>query len=121
MKVAGIDLAGNPKNDTGFCIMQTADNKKTVATSILHSNQDIIEKLAKTKPELVAIDAPLIYEGKNRRCDDELRDYGALPVTLRGMETLARRGAGLAAELRENGIKFIEVHSTTSAKILGFF
>ncbi|MBN2015007.1 MAG: DUF429 domain-containing protein [Candidatus Altiarchaeota archaeon] len=121
MKVVGLDLAGNPKNDTGFCIMEVADDRKHVSTSIVHSDPEIIEKLKEIKPELVAIDAPLTYSGTNRRCDDELREYGALPVTLRGMETLAKRGSMLAEKLRDNGMEFIEVFSTATAKILGFY
>jgi predicted nuclease with RNAse H fold len=119
VKVVGIDLAGNPKNDTGFCIMQITDDKKTVSTSILHSDAEIIEKLKKVAPDLTAIDAPLTFDGQTRRCDDELRDYGALPVTLRGMETLAKRGVALAELMTENKIQFIETHAVSTAKILG--
>ena len=122
MKIIGIDLAGNPKNDTGFCILNV-ENKtggKIVTTRILHSNSEIIKKItAQIKPELIAIDAPLIYSGKQRECDDRLRGYGALPVTLRGMEVLAVRGAELADELKQMHLNFIEVFSTASAKILG--
>ena len=118
VKVAGIDLAGNPKNNTGFCIMTISGDQKTVSTIILHSDTEIIEKLAEEKPDLIAIDAPLTYTGTNRRCDEELREYGALPVTLRGMEVLAQRGTNLAPKL-EN--KYIEVFSTGSGKILGFY
>ncbi len=119
MKVGGIDLAGNPKNDTGFCIMQTTDDRKHVSTSILHSDSEIIDILKETKPDLVAVDAPLNYIGKNRECDSELHDYGVLPVTLRGMETLAIRGCALAKKLEEHNIDFIEVSSKSTAKILG--
>ncbi len=121
MKVVGIDLAGNPKNDTGFCSMEIIDNKKYVSTRILHSDSEIIDKLKKIKPELIAIDAPLIYNGVNRKCDDDLHRYGALPVTLRGMEILAKRGTKLASELKRMNFRFIEVFSTATAKILGFY
>lgn len=121
MKVVGIDLAGNPKNDTGFCILHATEEKKHVSTSIVHSDSEILEKINKIKPDLVAIDAPLTFNGKNRRCDEELKEYGALPVTLRGMEKLACRGSNLAKQLKENKIDYIEVHSTTTAKILGLY
>jgi len=121
MKFVGIDLAGNPKNDTGFCILEIAGESKTVATSLLHTDTGIIEKIHQVNPELVAIDAPLTYSGMNRRCDEELRGYGALPVTLRGMDVLARRGTCLAEKLRAENIKVIEVYATASAKILGFY
>ncbi|RLI88564.1 MAG: DUF429 domain-containing protein [Candidatus Altiarchaeales archaeon] len=121
MKVVGIDLAGNPKNDTGFCSMEVKGDKKYVSTRILHSDSEIIDKLKEIKPELVAIDAPLTYTGVNRKCDDNLHKYGALPVTLRGMETLARRGTRLADELKRMNFRFIEIFSTATAKILGFY
>jgi predicted nuclease with RNAse H fold len=105
MKFIGIDLAGNPKNETGFCILEIAGEKKTVSTSILRSDLDIIEKIRKTNPEIIALDAPLTYEGINRRCDEELSSYGALPVTLRGMEVLAKRGTNLALQLRSENYK----------------
>ncbi|ODS37506.1 MAG: hypothetical protein A7315_04000 [Candidatus Altiarchaeales archaeon WOR_SM1_79] len=120
MKVVGIDLAGNPKNDTGFCSMEVKDDKKHVSTQILHSDSEIIDKLKEIKPELIAIDAPLTYKGVNRKCDNDLQKYGALPVTLRGMEVLAKRGTKLADELKRMNFKFIEVFSTATAKILGF-
>lgn len=121
MKVVGIDLAGNPKNDTGFCSMNVKDNKKYVSTRVLHSDSEIIDKLKEIEPDLTAIDAPLIYTGINRKCDDDLKGYGALPATLRGMETLARRGVRLANELKMMNFSFIEVFSTATAKILGFY
>ncbi len=121
MKIVGIDLAGNPKNETGFCILEVNGENKTVRTSILHSNSEIIHKLNEISPEIIAIDAPLTFSGINRHCDEKLREYGALPVTLRGMEVLARRGSELAKELRKPEFKLIEVFSTASAKILGFY
>lgn len=119
MKIVGIDLAGNPTNDTGFCIL-TVDDEKSVSTSILKSDSEILERLKEIQPEIVAIDAPLIFEGRNRPCDDELREYGALPVTLRGMEVLARRGSSLAIEIKKLNLNMIEIFATASAKILGF-
>lgn len=121
MKVVGIDLAGNPKNDTGFCILEVKDDKKIVKTSLLHSDSEIIDKIKEVNPELIAIDAPLTFSGINRKCDDELQSYGTLPVTLRGMEILAKRGTELAKELRKLKFRVIEIFATASAKILGFY
>jgi predicted nuclease with RNAse H fold len=120
MKFIGIDLAGNPKNETGFCILEIlTEDKKIVNTSLLHSDSEILEKIKLINPELIAIDAPLTYAGMNRKCDDELQSYGALPVTLRGMEILAKRGSNLAEQLKIQGYKYIEVYATASSKILG--
>lgn len=119
--VAGIDLAGNPKNESGYCILSVEGDVKTVETRLLYSDDDIMSELMKANPDLTAVDAPLIYDGVNRKCDELLHDYGALPVTLRGMEVLARRGSSMAVKLRKINLRFIEVFSTGSAKILGVY
>ena len=119
MKIVGIDLAGNPKNETGFCVLE-ANHDKFVSTEILYSDSEIINKLKEVNPEIIAIDAPLTFSGNNRRCDDLLREYGSLPVTLRGMVILANRGSELAKNLSKK-FKLIEVFSTATAKILGMY
>jgi len=121
MKLIGIDLAGNPRNGSGFCILDVKDNEKIVTLKILYSDEEIIENVLKNKPDLVAIDAPLTYNGRNRRCDSDLFKYGALPVTLKGMEMLALRGTSIAKKLRNLNIDTIEVFATASGKILGFY
>jgi predicted nuclease with RNAse H fold len=120
MRFIGIDLAGSPKNDTGFCVLEVTGEDKVLAVTLLHSDTEILEKISKASPDLIAIDAPLTYEGINRECDSILSPYGALPVTLRGMEVLARRGTNLAAEVRKTGCKYLEVYSKATGKILGF-
>ncbi len=121
MKLIGIDLAGNPRNDTGFCVLEIKDDKKIVRTEILHSDSEIMEKIKEVNPDLIAIDAPLTFSGINRKCDEELQKYGTLPVTLRGMEILAKRGSRLAEELRKENFKLIEIFATGTAKILGLY
>ena len=121
MKVVGVDLAGLEKNGTGFCILTVDGEKKSVKTIILYSNDELIKAIVDAKADLVAVDAPLIYENANRKCDELLRQYGALPATLPGMEVLAKRGVLLAKELNRRGIKYIEVYSIASAKILGVY
>jgi predicted nuclease with RNAse H fold len=120
-KYVGIDLAGNPGNETGFCVLEIEGDKKSVSTCILHSDSDILDRIKKVSPPLIAIDAPLTYAGVNRRCDADLSSYGALPVTLRGMEVLGLRGTALAKEISDLKYKTIEVYSTASAKILGLY
>lgn len=121
MNFIGIDLAGNPKNKTGYCLLQISEEKKKASTLLLHSDSEIINRIKKDKAEIIAIDAPLTYTGVNRKCDEELRIYGALPVTLRGMEILAKRGTNLACELKREGYNVIEVYATASTKILGLY
>jgi len=121
MRVVGVDLAGSSRNKTGFCVLTVDGEKKSVKTSILYSNEELLDAIAALKPDLVAVDAPLVYSGVNRKCDEMLRQYGALPATLPGMETLAKRGVAFARELSRRGIKCIEVYSTATAKILGVY
>lgn len=115
-----MDLAGVSKNPTGFCILTEKAGVKTVQTGVLHSDEEIIGKINEAGPELTALDAPTKYDGKNRLCDTILKDYGALPVTLRGMEVLAKRGVGLYEKLKPKH-KVIEVYAKASAKILGVY
>jgi len=119
--VAGLDLAGSPKNESGYCLLSVEDGVKSVQTQVLYSDEEIFSELLKSSLDLVAVDAPLVYNGVNRRCDELLHGYGALPVTLRGMEFLARRGSGLAREFSRLNLRHIEVFSTASAKILGVY
>jgi predicted nuclease with RNAse H fold len=122
MKYVGIDLAGNPKNPTGICLLSIdPEENKTVSTKLLYSDSQLMTETRKSEPDLVAIDAPLTYSGINRKCDLDLHEYGALPVTLRGMEVLARRGTALCQEMGDAGLKTIEVFSAASAKILGLY
>lgn len=118
MKIVGVDLAGNPSNDTGLCLL-TVDGSKSVKTEILHSDEDILKRIHEIKPDVIAIDAPLIFSGDKRQCDHILREYGTLPVTLRGMEILAIRGANLSKKLED--FKVIEVFATATGKILGLY
>ena len=116
-----MDLAGSPKNASGFCLLVESGGVKNVTTKVLHSDGEILAEVARAGSELVAVDAPMVYEGGSRRCDELMREYGALPVTLRGMETLARRGKALASEFSRMGVRYVEVFSTGSAKILGVY
>lgn len=115
-----MDLAGSAKNDTGYALLEVNGEKK-VTSKILHSDDEIISQLKLSKPEIVAVDAPLIYSGEKRICDELLREYGALPVTLHGMQTLAERGSCLAKKLESEGLPHIEVYSKASSKILGVY
>lgn len=121
MKFAGIDLSGNPKNNTGFCILDVESNKKTVSTCLLQSDSSIINATVDAGPQLTAVDAPLTYLGVKRKCDELLQEYGTLPVTLPGMEMLAKRGVKIAKELDGTNVKYIEVFPTATAKILGVY
>jgi hypothetical protein len=117
MKVIGIDLAGSQKNPTGFCILDV--KRKVTHTQILYSDSEIVENVRRVKPQIVAIDAPLTLSTKNRKCDDALRNYGTLPLSLPAMRMLAQRGVKLVQKLGR--FRVIEVFPTATAKILGLY
>lgn len=111
----GIDLAGLEKNKTGFCVLKN----NAAETFILYTDDEIVDSVKKIKPDVVAVDAPLIYPPKIRECDRLLKKYGAMPPTMKSMGVLSKRGFFLAKRLK--GFNVIEVFPTGSAKILGIY
>ena len=117
MKVVGIDLAGSEKRPTGFCILDGFKAK----TMVLYTDREIIAKVKRVEPVLVAIDAPLtLPEGRKslkeksnihfRKCDRELAKLGIkfFPITLGPMRMLTERGIRLKKVLKK--YKVIEVY-----------
>ncbi|MGO8990747.1 MAG: DUF429 domain-containing protein [bacterium] len=118
--VVGIDLAGSPKRNTGFC---TLKNGLITSCTILHTDQEIINYVEKEDPAIVAIDAPLnlppgrrSIEDRNgehfRPCDRELLRRGIrfFPITLGPMRLLTKRGIRLKRTLTRRGYAVIEVY-----------
>ena len=117
MRILGIDLAGKTKNPTGICILKEWD----IILKTIYEDKEILEIANSLKPDVVAIDAPILKgETKIRKADVMLKKYRALPVTLPGMTTLAMRGTKLAAQLSKY-YQVIEVFPTATMKILGFY
>jgi len=127
MLVIGLDLAGSEKRPTGFCILE----KMNVETNLVYSDEEIIQKIEKLKPTVIAIDAPLslpkgrksIEERTNvhlRECDKELlrRKIKFFPITLGPMRKLTERGIRLKNILEEKGFKVIEVYPGGAQHIL---
>ena len=119
MKVVGIDLAGVETRQTGFCILDGMKAK----TLILHSDKEIIQKIEKIKPGIIAIDAPLsLPKGRKtidertdvhlRECDKELlrRRIKFFPITLGPMRLLTKRGIELKKILKKKGFLVIEAY-----------
>ena len=91
MSIVGLDLAGVESRPTGFCLL-----KGLIAeTFLVYTNEEIVRKVEESKPEIVAIDAPLsLPTGRKsieqrtkvhlRACDKELLKRGIkfFPVTL---------------------------------------
>lgn len=120
MKIVGLDLAGKPENDTGFCAMENSD----IDTKILHSDKNIIEEVKKVDPDLVAVDAPfgLPDDGMYRDSELELKERGFDPLSpkFEGMKVLVKRAKGLISKLERSDKNFeiIEVFPAASKSIL---
>jgi len=93
--IIGIDLAGKPKNPTGWGLWK---NKK-VETSLIHTNKEILDDVAHSDPTIIAIDAPfsLPKKGILRIADREMirRGYRVFPPCLPAMKTLTLRAMKL--------------------------
>jgi len=118
VKVCGIDLAGNPKNKTGICILVNL----TARTFIVYQNHEIINLIKKEKPKLIAIDAPLSMpkNGKLRSAEIQLRKIGirAYPPLIKSMESLTKGGILLKKKLEKIGFRVLETYPGGAQDIL---
>lgn len=125
-KVVGIDLAGSDKNETGFCVT----NGKEAFSFTVFKDWEIIRLVDFFSPNVVVIDAPLslprgrksldVDNGKHfRECDLQLRKMGIkfLPITLRGMRSLTKRGMRLS-NIMGKKFKVIESYPRAAIEIL---
>jgi len=114
----GIDLAGDPKNPTGWAFL----HKRIVKIKELFSDEEILRETLSTEPDVVAIDAPLTLpkKGVTRKADRNMHGYGyhVLPPLFPAMKMLTYRGIGLAEKLREKRVEVIEVHPASTRKAL---
>jgi len=128
MSVVGLDLAGVESRPTGLCILM--DMK--AETSIVHKDEEAFKRIERSKPKVVAIDAPLslpsgresIEQRTNvhlRECDKELLRKGIkfFPVTLGPMRKLTVRGMNLKRTLENKHFRVIEVYPGGAQDILG--
>ncbi|RLI23320.1 DUF429 domain-containing protein [Candidatus Bathyarchaeota archaeon] len=128
MIVVGIDLAGVEDRPSGFCVLESMNAK----TCLLYTDREILQKIRKLKPDVVAIDAPLsLPPGRTsieerthihlRECDRELLKRGIriLPITLGGMRKLTQRGIKLRSILEAEGFTVIEVYPGGAQDVLG--
>jgi len=116
--IIGIDLAGKPKNPTGWALWK---NKK-VETSLVHTNKEILDGVTHSDPIIIAIDAPfnLPKKGSLRIADREMikRGYRVFPPCLPAMKTLTLRAMKLIKLMAKRGYKTMEVHPTSTRKAL---
>jgi hypothetical protein len=116
--IIGIDLAGKPKNPTGWALWKD----KKVETSLIYTNNEILEDVAHSNPTIIAIDAPfsLPKKGILRKSEREMirKGYHVFPPRLPAMKTLTVRAIKLNKLIAEKGYKTIEVHPTSTRKAL---
>ncbi|MEM7819204.1 MAG: DUF429 domain-containing protein [Candidatus Aenigmatarchaeota archaeon] len=115
MYFVGIDLAGKDKNPTGFAIVNDE-----IKTKKLFSDDEIINEIENTKPEIIGIDAPFSFPkyGYWRESEIELKKDGFKPLSPKfiSMKILVRRTQNLINRLQ--GYKVIEIFPKATEKIL---
>jgi len=127
--VVGIDLSGVDHRPTGFCIM---NENFEISTKLLFKDEEIISEVARIKPDLITIDAPLsLPKGRAslderssshlRNCDRELikMKIKIFPLTLGPMRKLTARGIKLKELFSKMGFRVIEVYPGAAQDILG--
>lgn len=128
MSVVGLDLAGVESRPTGFCVLE--DMK--AETSLMYKDAEVLRRIEDSKPEIVAVDAPLslpagresVEQRTNvhlRECDKELLRRGIrfFPVTLGPMRKLTNRGINLRRILENKRFRVIEVYPGGAQDVLG--
>jgi predicted nuclease with RNAse H fold len=128
MPVVGLDLAGVEKRPTGFCVLKGMKAE----TSLVYSDQEMLKRIEESKPEVIAIDAPLsLPVGRTsieqrtsvhlRECDKELLRRGIkfFPITLGPMRKLTARGINLRKALENRRFRVIEVYPGGAQDVLG--
>jgi len=126
--VVGIDLAGVSRRPTGACSLREFES----STELLFEDRDILDYVRRSKPDLIAIDAPLnlppgrrSIEDRNgahfRPCDLELRRHKIpfFPITLGPMRALTVRGIGLRRLLEKEGFQVVEIYPGGAQDVWG--
>ncbi len=117
----GIDLALPGRKRTGVSVLNIAESTYFVDT--LSSRKELMSFVLDQKPSFVCIDAPLGLprHGYNRLIEIKARRLGLrlLPPLLGPMRSLTMYGIQVMNELRQANIKVLEVHPTSTLKVLG--
>jgi uncharacterized protein YprB with RNaseH-like and TPR domain/predicted nuclease with RNAse H fold/dephospho-CoA kinase len=132
-KIIGIDLTGSEKRASGFCLLEGSNAE----TCLVHSDQEMIDRVLSARPDLVSIDSPLSLPfgrtsvrdddpgrtefGIMRLSERELKRRGinVYPCLLPSMQGLTQRGMLLADRLRAAGIPVIESYPGAAQDIMG--
>lgn len=131
--IVGIDLTGSERRPSGWCEL-VGD---TARTDMVHTDDEMISRIAVISPQIVSIDSPLsIPAGRTTVWDDDPgRDmYGIMricertlkrrginvyPCLLPSMQALTERGMRLARRIRSMGIPVIESYPGAAQDIMG--
>jgi len=128
MLIIGLDLAGVETRPTGVCLLAGMKTE----TCLLYTNEEILKKIDRAKPQVIAIDAPLsLPPGRRtvedrsgvhlRESDKELlwRGIKFFPITLGPMRKLTERGIYLKRVLESKNFRAIEVYPGGAQDVLG--
>jgi predicted nuclease with RNAse H fold len=126
--VLGVDLAGVPHRPSGICQLKGGRAR----TELLFGDEEILALANRTKPALIAIDAPLnLPPGRRtmadrngshyRPCDLELRrrKIPFFPITLGPMRKLTERGIKLKRRFEAKGFRVVEIYPGGAQDIWG--
>lgn len=126
--VVGVDLAGSPRRPTGVCVLYGMKAQ----TYIAFTDEEILNPIHQTQPDIVPIDAPLsLPKGRKtihdrsgehlRDCDRELQKRGIrfFPVTLGPMRMLTERGIALKGKIEEMGYRAVECYPGGAQDVWG--
>jgi predicted nuclease with RNAse H fold len=126
--VLGVDLAGVGHRPSGICLLRGMKAE----TLLLYADQEILAYAQETKPDLLAIDAPLTLppgrrtmadrnDSHYRPCDLELRrrKIPFFPITLGPMRSLTERGIRLRRDLESLGFTVAEIYPGGAQDIWG--
>lgn len=130
----GIDLRSGPRYPTGLAVLDAGRRLRLLR--VVRTDEDIEAAVARFRPMVVAIDAPLALP-EGRCCADPmcacarfgiLREvdraciaagYRPFPTLLPSMVGLALRGIALATRLRATGVSVLEVYPGMAQDVLG--
>jgi predicted nuclease with RNAse H fold len=126
--VVGVDLAGVPGRPSGICLLKSSE----ITTTLLYDEEEIFGFIQRSRPSLVAVDAPLnLPPGRRsmaeqnsvhfRPCDEELRrrKIPFFPITLGPMRTLTERGMKLKRRLERQGFRVVEIYPGGAQDVWG--
>lgn len=131
--IVGIDLTGSEGKPSGFCVLRGSH----ATTSLIGSDDAMVEAILAAAPALVSIDSPLcLPRGRLHAGDDDpgRNQYGIMrdsertlkrrginvyPCLLPSMQKLTARGISLATRLRKLGIPVIESYPGAAQDIMG--